>query len=204
MYDLLQVPVLGPEEDAADIFAAYLMLQFEHDQGHKLIIGAANAYDQYLRALPSRCRSRLFPAPTARRRSAFTISSVWPTGPMRAGRCSATSSSMGIFRPIALAVARASLQAVVCVSPTHPSPHRQGIGKAGARRAVAEAGSGRGTEELSHSHRAGSLACGTGLRHWLQVLAPSPALQCESACSARVADRPSADRTRRWSRTVTS
>lgn len=49
VYDLLHVPVLGPEEDAADYFAAYLMLQFEHDQGRRLIIGAANAYNQYLR-----------------------------------------------------------------------------------------------------------------------------------------------------------
>ena len=50
VYDLLKVPVLGPEEDAADFFAAYLMLQFEHDQGRRLIIGAANAYNQYLRS----------------------------------------------------------------------------------------------------------------------------------------------------------
>jgi putative metallopeptidase DUF4344 len=50
VYDLLKVPVLGPEGDAADFFAAYLMLQFEHDQGRRLIIGAANAYNQYLRS----------------------------------------------------------------------------------------------------------------------------------------------------------
>jgi hypothetical protein len=50
VYDVLQVPVIGPEEDAADYFAAYLMLQFEHGQGHRLIIGAANAYNQYLRS----------------------------------------------------------------------------------------------------------------------------------------------------------
>jgi Putative metallopeptidase len=50
VYDLLKVPVLGTEEDAADYFAAYLMLQFEHDQGRRLIIGAANAYNQYLRS----------------------------------------------------------------------------------------------------------------------------------------------------------
>jgi len=50
VYDLLKVPVLGTEEDAADYFAAYLMLQFEHDQGRRLIIGAANAYNRYLRS----------------------------------------------------------------------------------------------------------------------------------------------------------
>ena len=50
VYDLLRVPVLGPEEDAADYFAAYLMLQLDHDQSHRLIIGAANAYNQYLRS----------------------------------------------------------------------------------------------------------------------------------------------------------
>ena len=50
VYDLLHVPVLGPEEDAADYFAAYLMLQFDHDQGHRLIMGAANAYNRYMRS----------------------------------------------------------------------------------------------------------------------------------------------------------
>jgi len=49
VYDLLRVPVLGPEEDAADYFAAYLMLQLDHDQSHRLILGAANAYNRYLR-----------------------------------------------------------------------------------------------------------------------------------------------------------
>lgn len=49
VYDLLRIPVLGPEEDAADYFAAYLMLQLDHDQSHRLILGAANAYNRYLR-----------------------------------------------------------------------------------------------------------------------------------------------------------
>jgi hypothetical protein len=49
VYDILQVPVLGPEEDAADHFAAYLMLQFDPDQARRLIIGAAYAYDRFLK-----------------------------------------------------------------------------------------------------------------------------------------------------------
>jgi hypothetical protein len=49
VYDLLRVPLLGPEEDAADYFAAYFMLQFGQDQARRLIIGAAHAYDRHLR-----------------------------------------------------------------------------------------------------------------------------------------------------------
>jgi hypothetical protein len=49
-----------------------------------------------------------FPASTAHRRNAPSISSAWPSAPMRAGRRLGTSSSRGIFRRIARAVVRAS------------------------------------------------------------------------------------------------
>lgn len=49
VYDMARVPVLGTEEDAADHFAAYIMLQFGRDQARRLIVGAAYAYDRYLK-----------------------------------------------------------------------------------------------------------------------------------------------------------
>ncbi len=49
VYDVLKIPVLGTEEDAADHFAVYIMLQFGRDQARRLIVGAAYAYDRYLR-----------------------------------------------------------------------------------------------------------------------------------------------------------
>jgi hypothetical protein len=50
VYDLLRVPVIGMEEDAADYFAAYLMLQFGRDQARRLIIGAAYTYERHIRS----------------------------------------------------------------------------------------------------------------------------------------------------------
>jgi hypothetical protein len=41
LFALLQVPVLGREEDAADQFSAYLMLHFGPDEAHRLIAGSA-------------------------------------------------------------------------------------------------------------------------------------------------------------------
>jgi hypothetical protein len=49
VYDVLKIPVLGTEEDAADHFAAYIMLQFGRDQARRLMVGAAYAYDRYLK-----------------------------------------------------------------------------------------------------------------------------------------------------------
>ena len=48
MFDLLDVPVFGRPEDAADQFATYIMLQFGKDQAHRLITGAAHSYQKYL------------------------------------------------------------------------------------------------------------------------------------------------------------
>lgn len=44
VFDLLQVPLFGREEDAADQFAAYLMLQFDPPRARKLMIGTAYQY----------------------------------------------------------------------------------------------------------------------------------------------------------------
>ncbi len=48
VFDLWKVPVLGREEDAADFFSAYLMLQFNKEEARRLILGAAYQYRQHL------------------------------------------------------------------------------------------------------------------------------------------------------------
>ena len=48
IFDILEVPVFGHEEDSADNFAAYIMLQFGEGQAHRLIGGAAWAWKAYL------------------------------------------------------------------------------------------------------------------------------------------------------------
>ncbi len=47
-FDILGVPIFGHEEDAADNFATYIMLQFGEGQAHRLISGAAWAWRAYL------------------------------------------------------------------------------------------------------------------------------------------------------------
>jgi Putative metallopeptidase len=44
MFDMLRVPVLGREEDAADQVAAYIMLRLGNAEARRLIAGAAYAY----------------------------------------------------------------------------------------------------------------------------------------------------------------
>jgi len=41
IFDMLDIPVLGREEDAADLFAAYLQLQIDKDEARTLILGNA-------------------------------------------------------------------------------------------------------------------------------------------------------------------
>jgi hypothetical protein len=48
MFDMLDIPVLGRQEDAADQFATYIMLQFGKDQARRLITGAAVSYRRFL------------------------------------------------------------------------------------------------------------------------------------------------------------
>jgi hypothetical protein len=47
-FDILELPVFGNEEDAADQFATYVMLQFGKDDARRLITGAAYAYERYV------------------------------------------------------------------------------------------------------------------------------------------------------------
>ena len=48
IFNILNVPIFGHEEDAADNFATYIMLQFGEGQAHRLIGGAAWAWRAYL------------------------------------------------------------------------------------------------------------------------------------------------------------
>ncbi len=45
VYDMLQIPILGRQEDAADQFAAYVMLRLGKEEARKLILGAAYGYN---------------------------------------------------------------------------------------------------------------------------------------------------------------
>ena len=57
MFDLLDVPLFGRPEDAADQFATYIMLQFGKDQARRLIGGAAYSYRQDLHDMSASLRS---------------------------------------------------------------------------------------------------------------------------------------------------
>jgi Putative metallopeptidase len=48
MFDLLDVPLFGRPEDAADQFAAFMMLKLGKDQTRRLIGGAAFTYKDYV------------------------------------------------------------------------------------------------------------------------------------------------------------
>jgi Putative metallopeptidase len=49
LFDMLKIPVLGREEDAADQVAAFHMLQFPKDTKRRLIVGSAYAYARELK-----------------------------------------------------------------------------------------------------------------------------------------------------------
>jgi hypothetical protein len=48
-FDIYDIPVFGREEDAADQFATYIMLQFGDDRAHRLITGAAFSYRAFIK-----------------------------------------------------------------------------------------------------------------------------------------------------------
>jgi len=49
MFDIFDVSIFGRQEDAADQFAAYVMLQFGGDRAHRLVTGAAYSYRAYIK-----------------------------------------------------------------------------------------------------------------------------------------------------------
>jgi hypothetical protein len=70
MFDLLDVPLLGRPEDAADQFAAYLMLHLGKNDARRLIGGAAYSYHKYLQSplvtVPLKAFSDVHGAPVQR------------------------------------------------------------------------------------------------------------------------------------------
>ena len=57
VFDMLKIPVFGREEDAADMFSAYFMLQFAPRDAHTLVIATA-----YLSATEARQDQKLVPS----------------------------------------------------------------------------------------------------------------------------------------------
>jgi hypothetical protein len=49
IFDLLDVPVFGRAEDAADGFAAYMMLELGKSDARRMILGAAYSYKEYIK-----------------------------------------------------------------------------------------------------------------------------------------------------------
>jgi hypothetical protein len=56
VFDIYNLPVLGRQEDAADEFATYLLLQFGGERAHRLIRGAAWAYHEYFNKLDDKAK----------------------------------------------------------------------------------------------------------------------------------------------------
>jgi hypothetical protein len=50
VFDLLKIPIFGREEDDADQFSAYLILQMEKEEAHRLIAGGAYQYRSGVRS----------------------------------------------------------------------------------------------------------------------------------------------------------
>jgi hypothetical protein len=59
LFDLLKIPLLGREEDAADQVAAYLALQLPKEQKRRLILGGAYGYASELQTRNARDLNRL-------------------------------------------------------------------------------------------------------------------------------------------------
>ena len=78
VFDYLSVPILGREEDAADQFAAYILLQFAESDARRLIYGVAYSYN--IDASKPSTKKILSLTSTAFRRSASTTCCAWHTG----------------------------------------------------------------------------------------------------------------------------
>jgi len=59
VFDILEVPIFGREEDAADQFSAYLMLQFDKERARRLILGTAYYYTMDIQLSPDAQRSQV-------------------------------------------------------------------------------------------------------------------------------------------------
>ena len=81
VFDYLSVPILGREEDAADQFAAYVLLQFAESDARRLIYGVAYSYK--IDASKPSTRRILSLTSTAFRHSVSTTCCAWHTGQTR-------------------------------------------------------------------------------------------------------------------------
>jgi hypothetical protein len=54
IYDIFEIPVLGSQEDAADQFATYVLLQFGGERSYRLIRGAAHSFKRIIADLKER------------------------------------------------------------------------------------------------------------------------------------------------------
>jgi hypothetical protein len=54
IYDIFEVPVLGTQEDAADQFATFVLLQFGGERAYRLIRGAAHSFKRIIADLKDR------------------------------------------------------------------------------------------------------------------------------------------------------
>jgi hypothetical protein len=57
IYDIYNVPVFGRQEDAADQFATYFLLQFGGERAQRLIWGASYAYDEFVKLLRDKSKA---------------------------------------------------------------------------------------------------------------------------------------------------
>ena len=67
----MKVPALGREEDAADFFSAYIMLQLDKEDAHRIILGSAYQYKADV--LNQEVPVTKFADEHGSRRSAFTM-----------------------------------------------------------------------------------------------------------------------------------
>ena len=58
-FDIYNVPVFGRQEDAADQFATYYLLQFGGERAQRLIFGAAYAYHEYIKKVNDKVKVTL-------------------------------------------------------------------------------------------------------------------------------------------------
>ncbi len=66
VFNMLQIPVLGREEDAADQFAAYIMLRLGKDEARRMILGAAYQYGKNTHPGAPQALADLVPDPVFR------------------------------------------------------------------------------------------------------------------------------------------
>lgn len=71
VFDLLKIPIVGREEDAADFFSAFMLLQFPEEDAHRLIQGvgfmmASEARDALRQQMPLKTYAKVHGLPAQR------------------------------------------------------------------------------------------------------------------------------------------